>query len=459
MAHPSRDEPLNRGDFTPSGQGVLLDQHEDSARARQVGFPSGHAALGNRGHDPDTNASRLRTSTGGFGNRLPDAYEQLANVAKSRVPTQDLARNRGDIDLHVGEIGKQFAGYYREGTRSTFPLTGVDPEVAVSSRGDNRRDTVIHEIGHAQHYDKTTFNERENPNRSYADTHGIRGGNAPDPLKEGVADGYVDRYAGPNSPTVQEAQAGRDLGVDNGAFGHFDSQYHGYSTQYEAEHGDQAAWSNTDRALYAGTRAHFSETGENPTYQSQQNRNATGSVSDRFDGHVSGVNSVTDATLHHLSQSPHAQQAWKDTHPSPNGLSGATLADTAGQASRRHKDRKLLSEGQFTQGGLFNELRTEPNHGGEHLGYTTNPDAAAPGKDMDAIEEMRGFDGERDIAWPHSMEKNQFGEAPRRRSDIQSSLAIPKHLASRYTRPGPAPFNSGGQMIGTIATNDRKDIR
>ena len=189
---------------------------------------------------------------------------------------------------------------------------------------------------------------------------------------------------------------------------------------YSTNPGRAAAlgWTNDDRALYAATRAHASETGEQPVYV-ERGRDVREST-----GHG---DPTIDATLHSLlsSDNPAAAQALRHTG----------LKDVGAQAFRRHRDRQLLGEGQSTQESLFQEIRGETS--GKVLGHVPNWEAAnldessdaafsdffeGPGGIHPTIQRAEAASGERvDI---HPMSKNQFGETPRTQEDLQESIGV-----------------------------------
>ncbi len=83
----------------------------------------------------------------------------------------------------------------------------------------------------------------------------------------------------------------------------------------------------------------------------------------------------TDAAIAHLHEhSPHARAAWDQlsfptripaTSYAHSHTEDQPLSDIAAGAVRRHKDRKLLSEGQFVQESLFGEPEMARNQQGE----------------------------------------------------------------------------------------------
>jgi hypothetical protein len=206
-------------------------------------------------------------------------------------------------------------------------------------------------MGHAHHYSQTTQNERTNLYKSYND----RRGSQPDPLREAVADAYVDRYGGDVSAHNRIKEQNRrntefteknDLPPmeEPHPYAHISDRQFGYSSEYEATE-EKPVWDEGDRALYAGTRAHFGETGEIPRYQ--KNPEGLRHTVQR---------ASTDATISMLNtHSTHAREAWKH------------LGMEAGveQATRRHRDRRLIAQGQEIQESLFGDPEHAVNQFGE----------------------------------------------------------------------------------------------
>ena len=398
--HPSRDEFYRRGDTEPNGQMVLVDQQEDPARNAMAGFNYSSTPDPAK-FDPSTNTSRLRPVAAQ--NKHSYAAAAMASLADSRVPTTHLSREMGDVELDIQPT--QFGGFFMESKTNL----GKKHEIILPSRSaSTRHDTVVHELGHAYHY-ATTPDKYRRTGKRYP---------VADPSMEGIADGYADRYAGPLSDQVKEAKAGRAAGSQ---FGHI--QNTGYSTHYEDGQGANAQWDAADRALYAGTRAHFDATGQVPQVQKSQvpgvDRRGFRAGEYGRRGHPS-----VDATINYLAQSPHAQQAWKDTTTTANPGLSQSLESVANEAIRRHKDRRIMNEGQFTQMSMLEEIRAmEGPKTGKVLGYVPS-DRVMPGKEpFKMADEMGARHGSK---WVEgiNMETNQFGEAPRTAKDIQNSLDL-----------------------------------
>jgi hypothetical protein len=288
------------------------------------------------------NTSRLRPDASSPPSRQGTIEKQIEAVGGSRVPTTHWTRNAGpDIHITNDTEGYDAGGFYRHGS-------GAAPVIAAAPWSGGS--TMIHEMGHAHHYATVpSEKERGNPSKIYKDTRGL----APDPLKEGVADAYVDRYGGPSlSPIAREQPPG------SGKWDHLSNQQFGYSSHYEENEGSKT-WDDADRVLYAGARAHAGETGEAPRYQWPPGGGTIGSSTD-----------ATIAMLH--EHSPHAREAWSSLRIGPtqtvNGdvvKAPREFSDIADKAVRRHQDRRLLSEGQFVQPSLFGEADMERNQLGE----------------------------------------------------------------------------------------------
>jgi hypothetical protein len=347
---------------------------------------------------------------------LDSGAEQIRNQAlqSSTIPTSHLQDRPGrmwtDVQTHNDRgpwEGSGTAGWYRGGATSSKPdVIAIDPS---SSHGTDT--TFIHEAGHRRH-----LGERSWDSDLVSSPKGLH----PDPLKEGVADAYVDRYGGPTNRQVRPMRED----IEAGGGQKFTSyQFTGYSTDKEAS--KRFGWNDDDRAVYAATRGHASETGEQALYVPRgRHVMEQPGLAD-----YGGGNPTTDATLHHLlSTSPHAAQALRQTG----------LKDAGAQAFRRHRDRELLTQGQAVQGSLFNELKGVQT--GKIHGYTPNIDAMPPAttddefeakfegmhKDIDRLEGPAG-----EMLWPQHMSHNQFGEAPRTIADVGASLGVNKAHAKR----------------------------
>lgn len=316
------------------------------------------------------------------------------------IPETKMATNNG-----LGQWeGSGVAGWYNgPSTKDAADVLAVDPN---SMHGAS--DTFIHEAGHRRHLGELpAFGDYTNHPRV------LGGSMRADPLKEGVADAYVDRYGGDQSRQVRPMRED----VEAGAGQKFTSYgFTGYTTDRERTHA--LGWQGADRALYAAVRGHASETGEQPLYDPRgRHVMEEPGIADYGSG-----NPTVDATLHGLlSSSPHAAQALRQTG----------LKEEGSRAFRRHRDRQLLTQGQEVQGALFHELKGVST--GKIHGYTPNIDAmpeATNGaefeakfegmhRDIDAKEQSAG-----EMLWPNHMSHNQFGEAPRSALDVGASLGV-----------------------------------
>lgn len=340
---------------------------------------------------------------------MDSGAEQIRNKAlqSSTIPTSHLQDRPGrpHTQLTTSNSGKSWQG---SGTAGWYmgPAVGRIPDtIAIDPNSGHGTDTTfIHEAGHRRH-----LGDRP----SYADEITHPRSAHPDPLKEGVADAYVDRYGGYDNTQVRPMRED----IEAGGGQKFTSyQFTGYSS--DPERARSFGWKDDDRALYAAVRGHASETGEQALYtpRGRDVREQPG-IAD-----YGGGNPTIDATLHGLlSTSPHAAQALRQTG----------LKDAGAQAFRRHRDRELLTQGQAVQGSLFHELRGVPS--GKLHGFVANPDASeipdTDGgfeehferfhRDVDAVEERAG-----EMVWPTHMSHNQFGETPRTQTDISNSLGV-----------------------------------
>lgn len=343
-------------------------------------------------------------------------------MSASTIPTKDL-QSRTDpkqpetfLQSNNGATtwqGANYAGWYKQpGMKDHQDVIAIDP-----SRPDQTA-SLVHEAGHRRHLGEVPdIDLSHHPRRMN-----------PDPLQEGVADGYMDRYGGKRSYTVLDMQ--EDIALGRGKFDSY--KVNGYST--DPERSAAREWNDPDRALYAASRAHTSETGEQALYQPKETRlDLESTVREPMDdggpsGFKSHGNPTVDATINYLLQAgPHAGQALEQT-----GLKGV-----GEEAVRRHQDRQLLNQGQEVQGALFDELRGKRS--GNLGGYIANPDAVVshPGTSRDRIEGLKGelgsaVDRLREDVVPHHMSHNQFGETPRTQKDVKKSLGVlPSRAATR----------------------------
>ncbi len=388
------DSPLLR-----PAQGRLFDadKHETEQRM-SLGAQRFHADSPRAEEIRDRALETSRIPTSHLQERRSATHSQGLGLPETVLTTENRDRPWG---------GSGAAGWY-SGPSIRSNLSGDAPDtIAVdpaSTGAGGTSTTFIHEQGHREHLGtRTAGDELTHP-------RGLRA----DPLKEGVADAYVDRYGGPENHQVRQMAEGEAEGT-----GKFKSyQWTGYSTNYSGSFGD---WRPEDKALYAATRAHASETGEQPTYEPRgRHVMEEPGVAVRHGG-----NPTMDATMHSLlSTSPHAAQALRQTG----------LKDTGQEMFRRHRDRQLLTQGQSVQESLFSEIRGART--GVHMGYTPNFDATsvvslhdhveAFSDHMDRLEAEHG-----DIAWPTPMSTNQFGEKPRTYADVNETLGTHRTHAKR----------------------------
>lgn len=388
------NDPSEGGHMTRPSQGTLFDPEAHEAKVRQQ--------LGARrmeGFDP----------WGDEGN--VERANEIRNAAlkQSVIPTSHLQPRPGrEESAFVVEEGLQSKGalghYTGPADKYRADYVTVDPE------GPDPSDTAIHEMGHRHHLGTTTsFDPRTTHPR----------GKFPDPLMEAVADAYEDRYGGPSNSQVREMSRWQESGA--GPFRAY--QHTGYSTHPEVS--AERGWDLQDRAVYAASRAHFSETGEIPAYVPRGPHVMENTADSPVDRRLKG-DPTLDATLHSLvSSSPHAVQALRQTG----------LKDVAGEAFRRHRDRQLLTQGQNVQEALFHEMRGSQT--GKLRGFVQNPDIMPDddslmtrlnrnSQEMDAIDARAG-----EFTFPKHMSVNQFGETPRTARDVRETLGVATRHANK----------------------------
>lgn len=436
--HPSRGERPAEWENTSRG-GIRLHPggyygHDELDSAKSFWHSEGnpveghHVTMPSQGRlfDPDAHEATVRQDLGEKRMQAFDAYGDIAQATKaaeirrsalgnSVIPTSHLQSRRmasgqeapeSRFVVEPGLTSKGALGHYTGPPMDQFRTDYI----TIDPAGPQLDKTTQHEMGHRHHLASRDVSDPmiHHPQARF-----------PDPVMEAHADAYVDRYGGSGSHQVQ--QMSRDIEEGRGKFGSY--QYSGYSTNYQSAnpHND---WTKTDRALYAGVRAHYSETGEHTNYVPTQP-----AVGERQREAQQPSSPTLDATIHSLlSNSPHAAQAMRQTG----------LKDVGQESFRRHRDRQLMGQGQQVQGALFNELRGHAS--GKVHGYTPNPDAIEIGDSDDAFEaHFEGYHRDIDAAeakageliWPHHMSHNQFGEQPRTQGDVQRTLGVGRYDAKR----------------------------
>lgn len=370
--------------------------------------------------DPDKVEGANRSKLGRKRFEVDDPYDegdqsegaQLRDRAllRSKIPSKDLQSRKGwtmetELEVHdsFDDQGQGWQGWYRGPASETrADRIAIRNDLDINA-GTN---TFVHEAGHRKH-----LGEIKNPNSPLiSHPRGVH----PDPLKEGVADAYADRYGGPEDHQVQRMS--NDIESGEPKFTSY--QYTGYST--DSSSAIDRDWHGEDRALYAATRAHASETGEQALYKPGPPSSANMDVV---------RDPSVDATLHHLlTTSPHAQQAVKDTG----------LEHIGQQAVQRHQDRMLLHRGQEIQGAMFEEHHSAGMEGSAKA-YSVDPEAAAPEHRKAAADEsfntsvkLHDSMGPNAMTVTRNMQHNQFGETPRKIEEVYGTLGVyERHSASR----------------------------
>jgi hypothetical protein len=424
--HPSRDVRDEGGQqqlFDPE----VHEQNQRMALAKQR-FQPGMVEDLNGNVVSDTRATQIRDIA----------------VRQSRIPTSDLQPRRSfrtgedlpETKLTTSNEGRFWnaglSGWFRgpaiAGVQSP-PQPSKSDVLAVSPFSPDASHTFVHEAGHRNQLGaQPGFAPTEHPM-----------GKNPDPLLEGVADGYVDRYGGSGSSNVRAMKADiesggkpqRGLPQGRGKFSSYDDPSAGYSTN--EKRAEALDWTPPERALYAASRAHASETGEQHLWQRQnyveEPPEEGFTVPQIVESWDKGGMADVDASLHHLlNAGPHAAQALADTG----------LTEVGEAASRRHMDRRLLSEGQSVQDSLFQEIRGTKSQA--NLGYVPNPAAVSSDVDVEArpflddsattVAKARVASGEKKVD-VHPMSHNQFGETPRTKRDVQKSLGVPSKVSGK----------------------------
>lgn len=198
------------------------------------------------------------------------------------------------------------------------------PRGAGLAGSDTFADTLLHELGHRAdfrfHLDGLGGDSPTVPPLVY-----------PNPRLEGIADGFADRYLRRRTGTTST---------------HISDS--GYSTQYDGIVGTlgrkERQWTDLERAIYASARAHFTNTGENPT--------VPGLVDS---GPASIVKDNSDEYLHMMQRtSPHVRRALMQLDiPSTSGTDHPTpLWNLASAASSRYLEGRRIG----TQLSLLKEV-------------------------------------------------------------------------------------------------------
>ena len=183
-----------------------------------------------------------------------------------------------------------------------------------------RESTMVHEIGHGRHLQGRSESAS---NRSY--------NRRADPLEEGMADAYADRNAGSGQPTSRADL--RDQ-IQNGG---------GYGTDYRG-------WSNnTERALYAATRAISARGQEKDIAWNQKQRSVqeqTGREGSRGEGQadLDFINSSNVSALGKImSENPDLHEELFSDTSDKHWAGMAEAATTAQQTYERGVERQKLA--------------------------------------------------------------------------------------------------------------------
>jgi len=435
--HPSRDTELTytneRGGLYLPGHGYYeageLESYESQARSDPGAFgedaPQFEPRQGQLFEPDDVeHRSRMHMSekqfVTGYDAKAKSALSDTlsrSTIPSSHMRTREWGSSGGEraattftmpSDLRERGMG----GYYKPtfDPRRQNDVVAADP----GARGPSGpHDTIMHELGHRHHFSQ--YANADDPRMA------INHRSQYDPLQEGVADAYVDRYGGSRSEQVWNA---RDAGQEGGEpLSIMSSQARGGGYHSSFRH-----WSPEENALYAAVRGHYGETGELP--ERQQNIH-------------NPQDDAVDTTLHHLAtNSPHARRALEsNTFKGTLGYNVDSMDDSgvevplshiAAQAGRRVMDRQLLHEGQFIQHALFDEGHAREGHHDESEGRITGylPSLHAMPITPDRMDLVSAeSDRHWDMGMTHtqSMSKNQFGEQPRTTSQVKKSLRMDKN--------------------------------
>lgn len=278
----------------------------------------------------------------------------------------------------VEHPGREVAGTYVGPTTAPWgdpeeDKITIHPFAASGSSRHGLNVTEVHEMGHRAHMLLQHGGKQ--------DWRIASGSSGPDPLREGIGDGYADRYAGPgtrNRALMEQYQ--RESGRQYKSY-----ETTGYSANYEG-------WTLDQKALYTAVRAHVAATGEFPEYKAWPGmKEGKVDITEAHMGRPQGENfnisvadASMDATLHHLlSHSQAAKQALRQVTVKHSDYQGVEhevpLKEVGHQAFRRHRDRQLLVNGQVQSIDAFG-LSVSKNQFGEPL------------RTQDEVFESIGFD-------------------------------------------------------------------
>jgi hypothetical protein len=265
-------------------------------------------------HGPSTDYRVYRASAGGPVEDSEASDKVHRNLLGSDMPSGLIKALRGQVNIDSPQGG--YAGLYT-------PQSGL---VTVSQQnGSGNRSVLIHELGHRADYrSHLAEGEVDAAPRVPAQTH-------PNPRLEGIADGFDDRYSSRR--------------VGTGDFSHV-TDTGGYTTRFigQTTGGIRNRWSDSERAIYAAARAHFSETGENPTIEGK-------------DGVV--VKNNTDEYLHMMQRiSPHARKALMENNDDTD--THGPLWNTAQQASRLYLSNRKIGTQLSLLPGMDRDLYDDP---------------------------------------------------------------------------------------------------
>ena len=322
------DHPL-KGKYLIGADGdLLLESGRYAPGEMDQGFESSSSPLqgmlfmppDEQRHGPSTDYRVYRASAGGPVEDSEASDRVHRNLINSDMPSGLIKALRGQVLIDLPQGG--YAGSYTK--RSGLVTVSQSKSSPWPSPHDSS--TLIHELGHRADYRShlAEGGEVDAAPRVPAQTH-------PNPRTEGIADGFDDRYSSRR--------------VGTGDFSHV-TDTGGYTTRFSGQTtgGIRNHWSDSERAIYAAARAHFSETGENPTIEGK-------------DGVV--VKNNTDEYLHMMQRiSPHARKALMENnyHTDIHG----PLWDTAQQASRLYLSNRKIGTQLSLLSGMDRDLYDDP---------------------------------------------------------------------------------------------------